>query len=73
VFTNNYGTLVAPVEGTLDTASGEFESVSETVTGTGDYAEVTGKLRFWGVEDLTALTFTEMVHGKLCVPKKKQH
>ena len=73
VLTNDHGTLNAPVTGTLDTTTGEFVSVSDTVTGTGDYATVTGRLRFAGTEDLTALTFTETVHGKLCVPKKKQH
>jgi hypothetical protein len=72
-FSNDHGTLVAPVEGTLDIATGEFRSSSDTVTGTADYADVTGRLRFWGVEDLTALTFTETIHGKLCVPKKKPH
>ena len=33
----------------------------------------TGRLTFAGVEDLGGLTFTETVHGKLCVPKNKQH
>ena len=73
VFTNDKGTLIAPVVGTLDTVSGEFVSTSDSVTGTDDYAAVTGRLRFAGVEDLGGLTFTESVHGKLCVPKKKQH
>lgn len=73
VFSNDHGTLSAPVEGSLDTLSGEFVSASDTVTGTGDYADVTGRLRFTGVEDLGGLTFTETVHGKLCVPKNKQH
>ena len=73
VFTNDRGTLVAPVVGTLDTVSGEFVSTSDSVTGTDGYADVTGRLTFAGVEDLGGLTFTETVHGKLCVPKKKQH
>jgi len=67
------GALEAPVVGTLDTVSGEFVSTSDTVTGTGDLADTTGRLTFSGVEDLGGLTFTETVHGKLCVPKKKQH
>ena len=67
------GTLIAPVVGTLDTVTGEFVSTSASVTGTDGYAEVTGRLTFAGVEDLGGLTFTETVHGKLCVPKKKQH
>jgi hypothetical protein len=25
------------------------------------------------VEDMSALTFTETLHGKLCVPKHHQH
>jgi hypothetical protein len=73
VFSNDKGTLDAPVVGTLDMVSGEFTSFSDSVTGTGDYADVTGRLRFTGVEDIGGLTFTETVHGKLCVPKKKQH
>ena len=73
VFANDTGTLNAPVVGTLDTVSGEFLSTSDTVTGTDGYADVTGRLTFAGVEDLGHLTFTETVHGKLCVPKKKQH
>jgi hypothetical protein len=73
VFTDAAGTLNAPVEGALDTANGEFIATSDSVTGTGAYANVTGKLTFRGVEDLTALTFTEVVHGKLCVPKKHPH
>lgn len=73
VFTDTHGTLNAPVTGTLDPATGAFASASDTVTGTGDYSTVTGALSFRGVEDLTALTFTEVVHGKLCVPKRVQH
>jgi hypothetical protein len=73
VFTNDKGTLIAPVVGTLDTVSGEFVSTSDSVTGTDGYVDVTGRLTFAGVEDLSGLTFTETVHGKLCVPKKKQH
>lgn len=73
VFTNDVGTLTAPVVGTLDTVSGEFVSTSDSVTGTDGYDDVTGRLRFAGVQDLGGMTFTETVHGKLCVPKKKQH
>jgi hypothetical protein len=71
VLTNDHGTLSAPVEGTLDVVTGEFTSRSDSVTGTADYADVTGKLRIWGDQDLTAGTFTEMLHAKLCVPKKQ--
>jgi hypothetical protein len=73
VFTDDHGTLDAPVDGTLDVVTGEFVSVSDSVTGTGDYANVTGRVRFAGVEDLNGLTFTETVRGRLCVPKRKQH
>jgi len=72
VLTNDTGTLTAPVEGTLDTATGRFSSVSTSLTGTGGYVDTTGRLRFRGVEDLTALTFTEHVYGKFCVPKVKK-
>jgi hypothetical protein len=73
VFTNDHGTLSAPVEGTFDVASGEFKARSSDVTGTDDYAEVWGKLRIWGQQDLADGTFTEHLLVKLCVPKKKQH
>ena len=73
VFTNEHGTLSAPVEGTFSFVSGEFESSSDSVTGTGDYADVTGRLRIWGEQSLSDGAFTEKVHAKLCVPKKKQH
>ena len=72
VLSNDRGTLNAPVEGTLDTVSGVFTSVSTAVTGTGEYADTTGRLRFRGSEDLGGLTFTEHVYGKFCVPKVKK-
>ena len=72
-FTNDKGTLVAPVVGTLDTVTGEFVSTSDSVTGTGGYANVTGRLTFAGVQEIGGINFIETVHGKLCVPKKKQH
>ena len=43
------------------------------MTGTDAYADVTGKLRIWGTQDLTDGTFSEHLLAKLCVPKKKQH
>ena len=73
VFTNVHGTLSAPVEGTFDTITGEFASSSDSVTGTGDYANVTGKLRIWGDQSLSDGAFTEKLRARLCVPKKKQH
>jgi hypothetical protein len=72
ILSNDQGMLTAPVEGTLDTVSGRFASLSDDVTGTGEYADTTGRLRFRGVEDLQGLTFTEHVYGKLCVPKDKK-
>jgi hypothetical protein len=68
VLTNDRGSLTAPVEGTLDTTTGRFASLSDAVTGTGEYADTTGRLRFRGVED-SDMTFSEHVYGKLCVPK----
>ena len=72
VLTNDLGTLTAPVEGTVDTVSGDFAAVSTDVTGTDGYVDTTGALRFRGTEDLTTLTFTEHVYGKFCVPKVKK-
>ncbi len=76
VFVNDAGTgtLTAdPVEGTLDMVTGKFRASSSSVTGTGDFANVTGKLRVWGTQNLTDGTFSEHLLAKLCVPKKKQH
>ena len=72
VLTNDKGTLTAPVEGTLDTATGWFSAASTSLTGTDGYVDTTGRLRFRGVEDLTDHTFTEHVYGKFCVPKVKK-
>ena len=72
VLTNAKGTLNAPVEGTFDTLSGRFAALSTDVTGTGDYADTTGRLRFRGTEDPDGLTFSEHVYGKFCVPKVHQ-
>jgi hypothetical protein len=71
VLTNDRGTLTAPVEGTFDTASGEFAAVSTDLVGTDGYADTSGRLRFRGTER-SDLTFTEHVYGKLCVPKVKK-
>jgi hypothetical protein len=75
VFTNTEatGTLTAPVVGAFSIVSGEFTATSSTVTGAGDFVDVTGKLRIRGTQDLTDNTFTEHLYAKLCVPKKKQH
>ena len=70
-FRNTYGTLVAPVSGTLDTASGHFVSSSTTVSGTRAYRQVTGSLTFTGTENLATGAFTEVVTGTLCVPRPR--
>jgi hypothetical protein len=73
VFTDDQGTLSAPVEGTFNLASGEFAARSDDVTGTGGYALTTGKLRVWGVQNLEDGTFTEHLLAKLCVAKHNPH
>jgi hypothetical protein len=70
-FRNPYGTLVAPVSGTLDTATGHFVSFSTTVSGTRAYRQVTGSLTFTGTENLATGAFTEVVTGTLCVPRPR--
>ena len=69
IFRNAYGTLTAPVSGTLDTATGHFVSSSTTVHGTRAYRHVTGSLTFTGNENLATGAFTEVVTGTLCVPR----
>jgi hypothetical protein len=71
IFRNSYGTLVAPVSGTLDTASGHFVSTSTTVSGTRAYRHVTGSLTFTGNENLATGAFTEVITGTLCVPRAR--
>jgi hypothetical protein len=73
VFTDATGTLTAPVEGTIDMTSGEFAARSSSLTGTGAYTPVSGRLRVRGVQNLDDGTFTEHVLAKLCVPKKHPH
>ena len=67
------GTLEALVEGTFDTVTGEFAARSVDIEGKGPMKNATGKLRLAGVQDLTTGQFTEVVHARICVPKKKQH
>jgi hypothetical protein len=71
IFRNAYGTLTAPVSGTLDTATGHFVSSSTTVHGTRAYRHVTGSLTFTGNENLATGAFTEVVTGTLCVPRPR--
>jgi hypothetical protein len=68
VFTGLGGTLTADVTGSLDTATGDFTSTSDALTGTGALSGVTGHLTFTGHEDLTTGTFTETISGELCAP-----
>jgi hypothetical protein len=67
VFTASPGTLTAQVAGTLDLETGVFRSTSTSITGTGLLAPVSGRLTFRGTENLTDLTFTEAIRGRLCV------
>lgn len=71
IFRNALGALVAPVTGTLDTATGDFSSTSTTVTGTGLYRSLTGSLTFTGHEDLPTGAFTEVVTGALCAGARR--
>lgn len=71
IFSNSYGTLVAPASGTLDTATGDFVSSSTTVSGTGAYRRVTGSLTFTGNENLATGAFIEVVTGMLCGPRPR--
>jgi hypothetical protein len=66
VFTTRIGTLTAQVDGTLDTATGAFRSVSNSLTGTGLFRGVTGKVTLAGTENLTTGAFTETITGRLC-------
>ena len=71
LLTTPKGTLDAAVEGTIDTVSGDFAAHSTEVVGAGAFKNATSKLRVWGTQDLAALTFTEVVHARICVPKKE--
>lgn len=66
VFTVNKATLAAQVSGTLDVATGEFNALSLSISGTGQLAGATGSLSFNGVEDLLTGSFTEDVTGEIC-------
>ena len=73
VLTTPKGTLEAAVAGTFDTVTGEFAARSAGLEGKGPLKQATGWLRISGVQDLATGEFTEVVHAKVCVPKKKQH
>lgn len=73
VTTVKKGTLEAAVEGTFDTVTGEFAARSVDLDGTGPMKNATGRLRLAGTQDLTTGSFTEVLHARICVPKKKQH
>jgi hypothetical protein len=72
VLTTWKGTLEATVVGTFDTVTGEFAAKTNDVEGKGPLKNATGKLRIAGIQDLVSGTFTEVVHARVCVPKKKQ-
>ena len=73
LLTTPKGTLEAAVEGTFDTVSGEFSARSADLEGKGPLKNASGWLRISGVQDLVTGEFTEVVHAKICVPKKKEH
>jgi hypothetical protein len=73
VLTTWKGTLEAEVEGTFDTVTGVFVATTTDLEGKGPLRNATGKLRVVGLQDLVTGDFTEAVHARLCVPKKKQH
>ena len=72
VLTTKKGTLVAEVEGTIDTVTGEVSARSVDLDGKGPMKNARGKLRVWGTQDLVTGAFTEKLHARVCVPKKKQ-
>jgi hypothetical protein len=67
VLTNRFGTITAPVTGTLDVSTGDFRSSSTTLSGSGAYQVITGSLTFSGNENLLTGAFTELITGDLCV------
>jgi hypothetical protein len=67
VFTTPLGTLTAQLTGSLDSATGSFQSDSTSLTGTGLFRRVSGKVRLVGVENLLTGSFTETVTGRLCI------
>ena len=69
VFTSELGTITAQTAGTFDTATGAFVSRSDDLVGTGAFADVTGRLKFRGIQDPTG-SFTERISGRLCFPKR---
>ncbi len=73
VTTVKKGTLEAAVEGTFDTVTGSFVARSVDLNGTGAMKNATGRLRIAGTQDLATGLFTEVLHARICVPKKKQH
>ena len=73
ITSNKKGTLEAAVEGAFDVVTGEFVARSVELDGTGPMKNATGKLRIEGVQDTATGTFTEVVHARICVPKKTQH
>ena len=66
VFTNRFGTITAPVAGTLDVSTGDFRSSSTTLSGSGAYRAITGSLTFAGNENLLTGAFTESITGNAC-------
>ncbi len=68
-FTTNRATLTVALDGTLDTATGEFRASGDVSGATGKLGGATGTLTLAGVQDLLdpAGSFTETVSGEICV------
>jgi hypothetical protein len=67
------GALEAEVEGTFDTVTGAFSARTQDLAGKGALRNASGRLRITGLQDLATGQFTEVVHARVCVPKKHQH
>jgi hypothetical protein len=65
-FTTKQGTLTVTVQGTLDTASGEFTAEGRVTASTGKLAGASGSLKLTGTENLATGVFTEAIVGNIC-------
>ena len=68
-FTTNRATLTVDLVGGLDVVTGDFSASGSVIGSTGKLAGASGALTLTGVQDLTdtAGSFTETVHGEICV------
>ena len=65
-FTANKSTLTVAVNGTFDTASGDFNASGPVAASTGKLAGATGNLDLTGKENLADGSFVETVTGSVC-------